>query len=142
MKRFLTPLLVAAVLLCAVHGQTDDAVSARNAALELAGAFGNDGFKLREGYEAATLASGKPILLQVNLYAGNEYWFSAAAVGGVKKISVAIFDEAGKAIEADLFGEGARAAAGFSPGLSGSYYIQVAALEGDSGTCALVYSYK
>lgn len=142
MNRFLSSLIIACTFAGAVHAQTDDAVSARSAALDLAGAFGNDGFKLREGFEALPLASGKPIVLQVNLYAGNEYWFSAAAVGGVKKIAVTIFDEAGKPIDADMFGEGTRGAAGFSPGLSGSYYVHVAALEGDAGTCAIVYSYK
>ena len=54
-------------------------MAARAVALDVAGAFSNDGFKLRDGHWAGTLAPNESKLLAVNLYAGNQYWFSAGA---------------------------------------------------------------
>ena len=64
-------------------------------ALELAGAFSNDGFKIRDGHWAGTLAPGESKIIAVNLYAGNEYWFSAGATEKAKKLAVDVFDETG-----------------------------------------------
>ncbi len=64
-------------------------------ALELAGAFSNDGFKLRDGHWSGTLAPDESKLIAVNLYAGNEYWFSAGATEKAKKLAVDVFDETG-----------------------------------------------
>jgi hypothetical protein len=59
--------------------ETDQEVAARVVALELAGAFGNDGFKLRDGHWVGTLAANESRLIAVSLYSGNDYWFSAGA---------------------------------------------------------------
>src|ERR1043166_1216783 len=74
---------------------TDDEVAARKAVLDLAGAFSNDGFKLRDGNFLGAIAPKQNLLVQVNLYAGNQYWFSVAATGPAKKLAIAVFDEPG-----------------------------------------------
>src|SRR5688572_2216974 len=94
---------------------TDSQVAARSIALDLAGAFANDGYKLRDGHWAGELATGKPKIIRVNLYSGNEYWFSAGATTGAKKISVSIYDETGAPVDYEAYGQANSAAAGFSP---------------------------
>jgi hypothetical protein len=143
MKRLLLTLVSAASLaLPPLHAATDDEVDARRTALELAGAFANDGFKLRDGVLLGTLEPGKAKVVEVNLYAGNEYWFTAAVAGKAKKVSVTVFDETGKKIDAEPYQEGATAAAGFSPGASGPYYVKVQLADGEAGGFCLIYSYK
>jgi hypothetical protein len=134
--------LAAAGALAPLHATTDGEVEARRMALELAGAFANDGFKLRDGVVQGTLEKGKPKVVQVNLFAGNEYWFSVAGVGDGKKLAVTVFDETGKKLDTEPYQEGATAAAGLSPGVSGPYYVKVELLEGASASFCLLYSYK
>lgn len=121
---------------------TDAEVKARAEALEVAGAFSNDGFKIRDGHWNAKVSKDAPALLQVNLYAGNQYWFIAAATGEAKKIAVSVYDENGKLQEVEPYENGHQAAAGFSPDISGPYYIKVEELEGDPAAFCLIYSYK
>jgi len=138
---------LAALLLGAfslAHGAppTDAEVKTRSEALEVAGAFSNDGFKIRDGHWNATVSKEKPALIQVNLYAGNQYWFIVAATGEAKKIAVSVYDENGVLQESEPYENGHQAAAGFSPDVSGPYYIKVEELEGDPAAFCLIYSYK
>jgi len=142
MKRTLFLCTFAASLaLAPLRASTDGEVEARRVALELAGAFSNDGFKLRDGVVVGTLEKGKPKIVQVNLFAGNEYWFSLAGAGEAKKLAVTVFDETGKKLDTEPYQEGATAA-GLSPGVSGPYYVKVELLEGASASFCLLYSYK
>jgi hypothetical protein len=138
------PLLFAFTLLAVTSSAApdDDQVAARRAALDLAGAWTNDGFKLRDGYVGGSLKAGESKLVRVNLYAGNQYWFTAAGNEKVNKLSVHVFDDTGKPVMFEAFQEEGRAAAGFSPVASGPYLIKVQQLEGEPGTFALVYSYR
>jgi len=142
MKRALFLLLSAGLALAPLRAATDGEVAARRTAMELAGAFTNDGFKLRDGVALGTLEVGKPRLVQVNLYSGNEYWFSLAADGADKKVNVSVFDEAGKKIDAEPYQNGATAAAGFSPDASGPYFVKIELIEGTTASFCLLYSYK
>ena len=57
MKRFL-PIFLSFVVLAAsgsVRAETDAEVAARKTALDLAGAFANDGFKTRDGHWCGTV---------------------------------------------------------------------------------------
>ena len=143
MKRvFLFFTLAASLALAPLHAATDAEVDARRIVLDLAGAFTNDGFKLRDGVVMGSLETGKPKVIQVNLYAGNEYWFSLGAAGGAKKVAVTVFDETGKKIDSEPYQGEATAAAGFSPEASGPFYVKIELVEGASGAFCLVYSYK
>lgn len=143
MKRLLSIATFAAgLVLGPLHAATDAEVDARRVALDLAGAFSNDGFKLRDGVTQGTLEPGKPKIVQVNLYAGNEYWFSLGGAGDAKKVAVSVFDETGKLIETEPYQEGATAAAGFSPGASGPYFVKMELIEGATAAFCLICSYK
>ena len=123
--------------------KSDDEVTARRNALELAGAFTNDGFKIRDGHWSGPIKTGEAKLIQVNLYAGNEYYFSVAGADKAKKMAVSAYDETGAAIPIEEpYQEGATAAIGFSPVASGPYYVKVVELEGEPTAFCLVCSYK
>jgi hypothetical protein len=121
---------------------TDEEVAARQVALEVAGAFQNDGFKLRDGIWSGRIEKGATKIIQVNLFAGNEYWFVLGAVAPAKKVQVTVFDETGQPVECEPYEGDASSAAGFSPGVSGPYYVKVTLLEGDPAAFCLLYSYK
>jgi hypothetical protein len=121
---------------------TDEEVAARQVALEVAGAFQNDGFKLRDGIWSGRLEKGATKVIQVNLFAGNEYWFVLGAVAPAKKVQISVFDETGAPVEAEPYDGDASSAAGFSPGVSGPYYVKIALLEGDPAAFCMLYSYK
>ncbi|MEO5718098.1 MAG: hypothetical protein ABIR29_05945 [Chthoniobacterales bacterium] len=145
MRRFsyfcLTTLAGLALCVSAL-AETDQEVAARRVALELAGAFANDGFKLRDGHWTGTLASGESKIIAVNLYSGNEYWFSVGATDKAKKISVEVFDELGAPVAGEKFNSGTKAASGVSVENSGEYFIRVRLDEGEAAGVCFVYSYK
>ncbi|MEP6603695.1 MAG: hypothetical protein ABJB69_07100 [Spartobacteria bacterium] len=144
MKRALLSILSLSILATAVFaaGESDKEVQAHKTVLDLAGAFSNDGFKIRDGHWAGTLKPKENTLIAVNLFSGNQYWFSVGAIEPARKIEVAVFDETGKLVQTEGYSEGGRAAAGFSPTSSGQYFISVSLVEGDESTFCLVYSYK
>ncbi len=124
------------------RAETDSEVEARKTALDLAGAFTNDGFKMRDGHWCGAIKPHELALIAVNLYAGNQYWFSVGAIDPAKKIAVNLYDEAGKQVVTENYNSGEKAAAGFSPTNSGQYFVSIDLVEGRESSFCLVYSYK
>jgi len=122
----------------------------RRLALETAGAFENDGFRIRDGVWSDTLSKGMPLFLQVTLFAGENYWFVAASPTTGALLHVAVYDASGKPIKSDLWhntanAEGTRSATGVAPTQSGKYFIGVEGMSGPSEgplDFSLVYCYK
>jgi len=142
-RRLLIPLSVLVLVIgVTARGDTDAEVQARKDALDLAAAFSNDGFKIRDGHWCGVVKPRDHFLVAVNLYAGNQYWFSASATEPAKKIAVSVYDETGKQMTTEGYDNGERTAAGFSPQSSGQYFVSVDLLEGDQSSFCLVYSYK
>jgi hypothetical protein len=125
-----------------LRAETDEEVEAHRSVLDLTGAFSNEGFRLRDGHWVGVVNPKERTLIAVNLYAGNQYWFAAAANEKAKKIAVDLFDENGKQLVTESYNSGEKAAAGFSPQSSGQYFVSLGVLEGESTTFCLVYSYK
>ena len=143
MKRLLFTLALAALAAAPpLRAASDDEVAARKLALEVAGAFSNDGFKLRDGNWCGKFEPGKPALIQVNLYAGNQYWFTVGAGETAKKVAITVFDETGKPVATEPFSDTSVAAAGFAPSVSGPYYIKLELAEGEPSAFCLIYSYR
>jgi hypothetical protein len=143
MKRFFLFTLLAALAAgpAGARAETDDEVAAHRSVLDLAGAFTNDGFKMRDGDFAGTLKAGQAAVIQVNLYAGNQYWFSVSTADPKTNVSVNLYDESGKLVKTDPYTNANRAAAGFAPDASGPYYVRIAS-PGAPATFCLIYSYK
>jgi hypothetical protein len=144
MKRFVWFFVLIFALSASVilRADTDAEVSARKDALELAGAFGNDGFKIRDGHSCGLLKPHDRALIAVNLFSGNQYWFSVGTAEPLKKVTVSLYDESGKQMTTENFSNGDKAAAGFAPENSGQYFVSVDSVEGQEGSFCLVYSYK
>ncbi len=140
--RFCLAILSVLALCLPALAETDREVAAREIALELAGAFSNDGFKLRDGHWSGTLAPNESKVIAVNLYAGNQYWFSVGATEQAKKLTIEAFDETGAAVTTEKFNSGTKAAAGFSVINSGQYYIRIGLTEGQPAGVCFLYSYK
>ena len=140
--------LTAALWLVGGHGlaapaENDGQVAARENALELAGSFTNDGYKIRDGHWTGVLQPHTPQLMTVNLYAGNQYYFSLGSTDKAKKVSVTVYDEMGHQVgDEQFFQDKRRAAAGVSLIASGPYYVSIPLLEGDPADFCLLYSYK
>jgi len=123
---------------------------ARRIALQTAGAFVNDGFRIRDGEWPISLSLGKPVFLEVTLFAGNSYWFVASSADPVSRLRVTVYDSAGTPQKGEQWKDGGKssgdsAAAGVAPERSGKYYVGVELLESPrSGgvDCCLVYAYK
>jgi len=125
-----------------LRAESDEEVEAHKLVLDLTGAFTNEGFKLRDGHWAGVIKPAEHALIAVNLYAGNQYWFSAAANTKAKKIAVDLYDESGKPVVTESYNEGEKASAGYTPTISGQYFVSVSLVEGEPTTFCLVYSYK
>ena len=125
-----------------VRGQTNAEVEARKTALDVAGAFSNEGFKIRDGHWCGMITPHNHALIAVNLFAGNQYWFSAGAAEPATKIAVSVYDETGKRVTTEQYNTDEKAAAGFSPANSGQYFVSVELIDGQEGSFCLVYSYK
>lgn len=146
--------MLAAVAVCvlasfaaraATAPESEGQVSARETALEMAGAFSNDGYKIRDGHWAGALQPHQAKVVVVNLYAGNQYYFSLGASDKARKVSVSVYDETGKPVagqENFQDPDKIRAAAGVSPVASGPYYVSVQVVEGEAADFCLLYSYK
>jgi hypothetical protein len=144
MKRaiFCCALACSLAVASAARAESDDEVKARETALSLAGAFSNDGFRIRDGHLSGLLQPNETRCVAVNLYAGNQYWFSLGGTEKLKKASVRIYDEAGNRLKTESFDRPEQSAAGFSPQSSGQYFVALNLLEGEAGSVCLVYSYK
>src|SRR5437763_14154404 len=121
---------------------TDAEVNARKNALDVAGAFTNDGSKLRDGHWCGSLKAQDHALIAVNLFAGNQYWFAVGATDPVKKIAVNVYDEMGKLLTTQHYDGGDRAAAGFSLTDSCQYFVSVELVVGGSCGVSMMYSYR
>ena len=141
LKNLLVLSLVTSGFATSVAAESDAEVEARRIALDLAGAFSNDGFKIRDGHWTGTAKPDAPAVVAVNLYAGNQYWFSVGA-DQAKNVAVRVYDENGQPMSVDGYEDEDKAAAGFSPTISGQYFVSVSPGEGSGGTICLVYSYK
>ncbi len=120
----------------------DDQVAMRSDVLDLAGAFQNDGFKLRDGTWFGKTSKDHAATIQVNLYSGNGYWFSVAGPKSATGLKITIYDSTGHAVASEPFRSENKTASGFSPDSSGLYFVRVSsdALQ-PTGFC-LIYSYK
>ena len=142
MKRLLLSLALVLGTTVLFGADTDDQTKAHSEVLDLAGAFQNDGFKLRDGTWYAKVSQGHPQTLQVNLYSGNAYWFSVAGAEGSPGLTVSVFDDHGNPVEVQTYQKDNKAAAGFSPDASGLYYVEVSGSAQAATTFCLIYSYK
>ena len=117
------------------RAETDGQVEARAGRARPRRRVRNDGFKVRDGHWTGSVKKGERAVVAVNLYAGNEYWFS---VGGDRQSAEssrsAFTTKMASRSRPKSSPKSEKAAAGFSPTISGQYFVSIAADEGDTGT--------
>lgn len=123
-------------------GKQDKEPLLRARVLEFAGALGNEGFKMRDGYWMAHLEGGASSRLAVNLFAANHYWFCAAAPERSPEIRISLFNPQGEAVKTDDHKAQDIAAAGVTAKSTGRYVVQVENTGGAAVDICLVYLFK
>jgi|GEM_PF-416447 hypothetical protein len=115
----------------------------RAKALELAGAFSNDGYKIRDSFWLSKLLPiGQTTILAVNLFAENKYWFCVAAGSPARRLVLKLYNEAGDLVSTQSYDRDSTAALGAEPSESGKYYLSVELLEGEPANFCVLYTYK
>ena len=120
----------------------DSMIAARRRALEIAGAFSNGGFKLRDGVLMGELQPDKPVIVEVNVFKGNEYWFTAATQTTGSRPEISIHDHSGAPLPSSHFEDENAAATGIVAAKNGPLYLRIALAAGPATPFAAVYSYK
>lgn len=116
--------------------------SPRSRALELAADGKSQGYALRDGFWSGTLEMDRPVVLAVQLFAWNDYLFSAAHTDPGSRIRVSIFDRWGYQAGSNESINETSATARISAVRSDRYYIRLELTEGDKAEACVVYSYK
>lgn len=116
--------------------------SPRSLALELAAGNEGEGYQVHDGFWSGTLAKAEPVLLEVFLFAGNDYRFSAANSDALSQLRLSIFDTWGYPAGQEYTGDSSCSTAGISVIRSGRYFIRLVMTEGDKADTCMVYSYK
>jgi hypothetical protein len=144
MKQFLHyfGLLLVALAPLASAETPDDEVAMRSDVLDLAGAFQNDGFKLRDGTWFGKISKDHAATIQVNLYTGNAYWFSVAGAKSATDLKITVYDSSGHPVATEPYRSENKAASGFSPEASGLYFVRVSSDAAQPTGFCLIYSYK
>lgn len=120
----------------------DPELQARQRALEFAAAFANQGYHLRDGYWMEVLQPKQPRRLSLQLFAGNEYWFSAGLAGTGGNLELKVYDQSGRVLDGQNFRREGSFAIGIEPETTGTYYLEVALADGEATPFCLVYSFK
>lgn len=126
----------------ATAAQQDKETQLRARVLEFAGALGNEGYKVRDGFLTARLEGGASARLAVNLFAGNHYWFCAAVPERSPQIGISLFDPQGEAVKTNDHKTADLAAAGVIAATTGRYVVQVDNTGGAAADICLVYLFK
>lgn len=116
--------------------------SPRRLALELASGNAAEGYQVHDGFWSGTLAKDEPVIVELYLFAGNDYRFSAANVDFQSQLTVSIFDVWGFPAGSEYSGNSSCATAGISVIRSGRYFIRILMTEGDKADACMLYSYK
>ncbi len=128
-----------------------DFVESKRHALDLLGGLVNHGFRVRDEIWEISLRPKKKELLQLTLFAGNQYWFAASASAPAQRLKLALYDNDGSPVALDLWKDdhsisGARMAGGVVVSRSGNYYVGLELLEEEGAReavpASLVYAYQ
>ena len=119
----------------------DDAISA---SMEAADPYVKEGYTVREDQWAGDLEAGDKKAVQHTLFKGNDYWFFVASDSLKARVSVHVYDGAGKLVDQDYWQKGSAAGVRLNPKSTGAYYLVVHVEQSpDERThWALVYAFK
>ena len=114
----------------------------RSRALENIRPFRSEGYHVRDGYWTGVLKRGEPLILDLHLFSGNDYWFSAANCDESTILQLSLFDSKGNPAGSAPVAEAGRATSAISVVRSGRYFLRLEMTTGDKAETSMVYSYK
>jgi hypothetical protein len=120
----------------------DPVVPLRARLLDFSTVLANEGFRLRDGFWSGRLDGDKPRRLAVNLFAGNSYWFCAAAAAPEARPVVALYDPRGEPVAGLVYDGEGLAAVGVTAATTGRYLVEVKAPRGGASDFCLIYLFK
>jgi hypothetical protein len=145
MKLFLLLLLCAASLASAWGTEPTTVTPVpglRPRLYDIAGALGNEGFKVRDGAWRGVLQGRKPQRLAVNLFSGNQYWFCVATSATGETPSLSLRGPSGEMVELVPFEKDGVAAAGVTAAATGRYVLEIDGSGPGSRDFCLLYLFK
>ena len=119
------------------------AAMARERAMEVATAFSDEAFTMRDSYWSGQLVEGEQRIFGVSLFAGNEYWFCLGAAPEDARWVIDVFDERGQPLAAQERAEGSsKAAVRVVPESGGTHFVRIFLWKGEPSHFCVLYSYK
>lgn len=109
---------------------------------DVAGALGNDGFKIRDGAWAGILEGGKTQRLPVNLFAGNQYWFCATTSAPGEDAVIVLRDPTGQPVDTVSYRSEGIAAHGVTAPVTGLYTLELKGAYSGTRDFCLLYLFK
>lgn len=109
---------------------------------DVAGALGNDGFKVRDGAWEGILEGGKTQRLPVNLFAGNQYWFCAATSAPGEDPVIVLRDPEGRPVDTVSYRSEGIAAHGVTAPVTGLYTLELKGSSSGARDFCLLYLFK
>lgn len=106
------------------------------------GALGNEGFKLRDGSWSGSIEGSKAQRLAVNLFAGNQYWFSAATSAAGETPDLVLRDPSGNKMQTVAYEGSGIAAVGVTAPVTGRYIVELSGSAAGSRNFCLFYLFK
>ena len=119
----------------------NDLLQARQRAISLAGAFANDGYRLRDGSWSFYISENQPAVLMIWLFARNGVWFSAATAEKGASPKLEVFTPDGHPLPTLEYLAPGASAVGFVAPTTGKYFVR-ATFPGPLTPFCLVTSYK
>ncbi|MEI8292505.1 MAG: hypothetical protein WCG66_00795 [bacterium] len=116
--------------------------SPRSLAMELAAGNVGEGYQVHDGFWSCTLSKSVPVLVEVFLFAGNDYRFSVASLEPFSQLSLSIFDATGCPVGMEYSGDSFCSTAGLSVIKTGRYFVRLVMTGSDTADTCMVYCYK
>ncbi|HEY5894192.1 MAG TPA: hypothetical protein VIT91_13285 [Chthoniobacterales bacterium] len=141
MKKSIQLVLALMMLTLPSVATVDDAISA---AMEAADPYVKEGYIIREDQWGGDLAEGDKQAIQHTLFKGNDYWFFVASDTLKARLSVHVYDSAGRLVDQESWQRGPYSATRLRPKATGTYYLIVAIERSPQERThwALVYGFK
>lgn len=143
--RLLQLLAIAILLASPVVAQappTDDVLQSRANVIELAHAFTDEGFIVRDGFWRTELKPGEEQICGLQLFANVDYWICLGA-GVNAEVDMALFSSGALPVPVhERIQEPSRAAIRVRPKRSGTFYLKLRSVRGEGGRVCVTYCYK
>jgi hypothetical protein len=121
----------------------DEAHEARVNAIEMAHAFTDESFIVRDGFWRTRLAPNEEVVCALQLFAGVDYWICLGSGTPEAQLQMGLFTSAPRPVAVlERVQEPSRAAIKVRPRTSGLFYLKVRNNHGQAARVCVTYCYK